>query len=84
MVSESVLLASSLSAVGVKVPDQVLLSLLVIDGSAPVALSRLMSAAMNSITFSEKPRFTVMVSPTKSFVSVIVKLSTVGAVVSTM
>ena len=83
MASESVLLASLL-AVGVKVPVQVMLSLLVIDGSVPVALSRLMSEAMNSITASEKPSVTVALSPILSAVSERVKLSTLGASVSTM
>ena len=82
MASESVLLASLL-AVGVKVPVQVMLSLLVIDGSVPVALSRFMSAALKEATASEKTSSTVAVSPALSAVSESVKEITEGARVST-
>ena len=81
MASESVLVASSVLVAGVKVPDQVMLSLLVIVESDP--LGTVMSAELeNEITASEKTSCTVAVSPTLSSVSDIVKLSTEGAVMS--
>ena len=81
MASESVLLVSSLSPVGVKVPDQVMLSLLVIVESDP--LGAVTSAELeNEITASEKTSCTVAVSPTLSSVSFIVKEFTEGAVMS--
>ena len=83
MASESVLLASSVFAVGVKVPVQVMLSELVIAASVP--LGSVMSAALaNPKTVSEKTRSTVAVSPIVSNESEIVKEFTVGAVVSTL
>ena len=88
MASESVLDQSSVLAVGVKVPDQVMLSLLVIAASVPdvVPLSRLgtvMSAALvKEITASEKTSVTVAFSPDLSNVSDKVK-EPVGARVST-
>ena len=82
MASESVLLASSLSSVGVKVPDQVMLSLLVIVESDP--LRTVMSAALEKpITASEKTSVTVALSPILSAVSFIVKEFTEGPLVST-
>ena len=82
MASESVLLVSSLSPVGVKVPDQVMLSLLVIVESDP--LGAVMSAALEKeITFSEKTSCTVALSPILICVSDIVKEFTEGALVST-
>ena len=74
MASESVLDQSSVLAVGVKVPDQVMLSLLVIAASAPdvVPLSRLgtvMSAALEKeaeVTGSGKTTVSVAVWPYKS------------------
>ena len=81
MASESVLLESSVLVAGVKVPDQVMLSLLVIVESDP--LGAVMSAALeNEITFSEKTSCTVAVSPILISVSFIVKESTEGAVMS--
>ena len=76
------LLATSVLLSGVKVPVQVMFSVLVIDGSNPLGF--VMSAAMNSITAYEKPRFTVALSPILSAVSERVKVSTLGASVSTM
>ena len=69
MVSESVLLASSTLLVGVNVPVQVMLSLLLIVESEPdaVPLSKLaivISAELEKpVTASEKIRVTVGVSP---------------------
>ena len=81
MASESVLLVSSELVAGVKVPDQVMLSLLVIGESDP--LGAVMSAALeNEITFSEKTSCTVAVSPILICVSDIVKESTDGVVMS--
>ena len=81
MASESVLLASSLSPVGVKVPDQVMLSVLVIVESDPLAT--VTSAELeNEITASEKTSCTVAVSPILICVSDIVKEFTEGAVMS--
>jgi len=76
-----VLVGSSALVAGVKVPDQVLLSLLVIVESDPLAT--VTSAVLeNEITASEKTSCTVAVSPTLICVSDIVKLSTEGAVMS--
>ena len=81
MASESVLLSSSVLAVGVKVPAQVMLSALVIVASVPLAT--VMSAALEKeATASEKTSVTVALSPALSAVSESVKLSTEGAVVS--
>ena len=81
MASDSVLLASSALVAGVKVPDQVMLSLLVIVESDP--LGTVMSAALEKpITASEKTSCTVAVSLILSSVSFIVKESTEGAVMS--
>ena len=81
MASESVLLVSSVLVAGVKVPDQVMLSLLVIVESDP--LGTVMSAALEKpVTASEKTSCTVAVSPILSCVSDIVKESTEGAVMS--
>ena len=92
MASESVLVASSVLAVGVKVPVQVLLSALVIDpkvivdqSNAPVSvpLATVMSAELEKeATASENTSVTVALSPALSAVSESVKLSTEGAVVS--
>jgi hypothetical protein len=79
--SESVLLSSSVLAVGVKVPAQVMLSVLVITASVPLAT--VMSAGLEKeATASEKTNVTVAVSPALSAVSERVKLSTEGVVVS--
>ena len=81
MASESVLLVSSLSPVGVKVPDQVMLSLLVIVESDP--LGTVMSAELEKpITASEKTSCTVAVSPILKSMSYIVKKLTEGALAS--
>ena len=81
MPRESVLVASSLLVAGVKVPDQVMLSLLVIVESEPLAA--VTSAELeNEITTSEKTSCTVAVSPILISVSFIVKESTEGAVMS--
>ena len=75
--------ASSVLVLGVKVPDQVLLSPLVIVASDP--LSAVMSSALEKEkTASEKTKSTSAVSPTKSNESSIVKELTVGTVVSTL
>ena len=75
------LVESSVLVVGVKVPDQVMLSVLVIVESDPLAT--VMSAELeNEITVSEKTSCTVAVSPTLSSVSFIVKEFTEGAVMS--
>jgi len=87
--SESLLLAPSALVAGVKVPDQVMLSLLVIVVRVPdvVPLSRLgtvMSASLEKpITASEKTSCTVAVSPILSCVSDIVKEFAEGALFST-
>ena len=82
MASESVLLASSALVAGVKVPDQVMLSLLVIVESDP--LGTVMSAELEKpITASEKTSVTVALSPILSCVSDIVKEFAEGARVST-
>ena len=75
------LVASSVLVAGVKVPDQVMLSLLVIVESDPLAT--VTSVALeNEITASEKTSCTVAVSLILSCVSDIVKESTEGAVMS--
>ena len=80
--AESVLLSSSVLAVGVKVPAQVMLSVLVITASVPLAT--VMSAELEKeATASEKTRVTVALSPTLSAVSERVKELTEGSVVST-
>ena len=77
------LVASSVSVVGVKVPVQVMLSLLVIVASAPLAT--VMSAELEKeSTASEKASVKVAVSPIFSAVSLRVKVFTVGAMVSTI
>ena len=82
MASEIVLLASSTVVAGVKVPDQVMLSLLVIVESDP--LGTVMSAALEKpITASEKTSVTVALSPILSAESDRVNELTVGALVST-
>jgi hypothetical protein len=80
--SESVLLSSSVLAVGVKVPAQVMLSVLVITASVPLAT--VMSEALEKeATASEKTSVTVALSPALIAVSERVKELTEGAVVST-
>ena len=75
------LLESSLLLVGVKVPVQVMLSLLVIVESEP--LGAVISAELEKlITASDKTSGTVAVSPALIAVSEIVKELTEGAVVS--
>ena len=75
------LVESSILEEGVNVPDQVMLSLLVIVESDP--LGEVMSAELeNEITASEKTSCTVAVSLILSSVSDIVKESTEGAVMS--
>ena len=75
------MLASSVLAVGVKVPAQVMLSALLIAASVP--LSAVMSAELEKeATASEKTSVTVALSPALSAMSERVKLSTEGAVVS--
>ena len=75
------MVATSVLVAGVKVPDQVMLSLLVIVESDP--LGAVMSAELEKpITASEKTNCTVAVSPTLSSVSFIVKEFTEGAVMS--
>ena len=75
------LVESSVLVAGVKVPAQVLLSVLVIVESDPLAT--VTSAELeNEITSSEKTSCTVAVSPILICVSDIVKESTEGAVMS--
>ena len=75
------LVESSILEEGVNVPDQVMLSLLLIVESDP--LGEVMSAELeNEITASEKTSCTVAVSLVLSSVSDIVKESTEGAVMS--
>ena len=75
------LVESSILEEGVNVPDQVMLSLLVIVESDP--LGEVMSAELeNEITASEKTSCTVAVSLILRSVSDIVKESTEGAVMS--
>ena len=75
------LVESSVLEEGVNVPDQVMLSLLVIVESDP--LGEVMSAELeNEITASEKTNCTVAVSLILSSVSDIVKELTEGAVMS--
>jgi hypothetical protein len=68
---------SSVLAVGVKVPVQVMLSVLVIVGSVPLGF--VMVAALKEITASEKISVTVALSPALSAVSERVKVVTEGA-----
>ena len=76
------MLASSVLAVGVKVPVHVLLSALVIVVSVPLAT--VMSAVLEKeVTASEKTSVTVALSPALSAVSERVKEFTEGARVST-
>ena len=76
------LFASSVFAVGVKVPVQVVSSLLLIAERVPLAT--VMSAALEKeATFSEKTNVSVGVSPAFSTVSERVKEVTEGAKVST-
>ena len=76
------LLSSSVLTVGVKVPAQVMLSVLVITASVPLAT--VMSAELEKeATASEKTSVTVALSPVMSAVSERVKELTEGAVVST-
>ena len=82
MASDSVLLASSVLVVGVNVPVQVMLSVLVIVARVP--LSTVMSAELEKdATVSEKTKVTVALSPALSAVSESVKEFTEGAKVST-
>ena len=75
------LVESSILEEGVNVPDQVMLSLLVIVESDP--LGEVMSAELEKeMTASEKTRVTVALSPIFNAVSDIVKESTEGAVMS--
>ena len=75
------MLSSSVFAVGVKVPAQVMLSALLIAASVPLAT--VMSAALEKeATASEKTSVTVALSPALSAVSERVKELTEGAVVS--
>ena len=79
--SESVLLASSVLEVGVKVPLQVMLSELLIVARVPLAT--VMSAELeNEATASEKTNVTVALSPDLSAVSESVKEFTEGSKVS--
>jgi hypothetical protein len=86
--SESVVLAFSVFAVGVKIPVQVLLSLLIIAARVPdvVPLSRLGTVMSSSLekptTTSEKTSVTVALSPALSSLLERVK-EPVGARVST-
>ena len=76
------MLESSAFDEGVNVPDQVMLSLLVIVESAP--LGTVMSAELEKeMTASEKISVTVALSPIFKAVSDIVKEFTEGASVST-
>ena len=78
---ESVLVESSVLVVGVNVPDQVMLSLLVIVEIDP--LGTVTSAELEKpITASEKTSCTVALSPIFKAVSDIVKEFTEGAVMS--
>ncbi len=75
------LVESSILEEGVNVPDQVMLSLLLIVESVP--LGAVISAELlNEITASDKTNCTVAVSPTLIAVSDIVKELTEGAVMS--
>ena len=75
------LVESSVLDEGVNVPDQVMLSLLLIVESVP--LGAVISAELvNEITASDKTSCTVAVSPTLIAVSDIVKELTEGAVMS--
>ena len=76
------MLESSVLTVGVKVPVQVMLSLLVIVVSVPFG-SDMSTLLEKDATASEKTNVTVEVSPALSAVSERVKEFTVGARVST-
>ena len=67
---------------GVKVPLQVILSMLLIAASVPLAT--VMSALEKPATASEKVNVTVGVSPSRRATSESVKAETEGAVLSTM
>ena len=75
------LLASSVSAVGVKVPVQVMLSELLMLSSEPLA-TVMSSPLAKEVTASENTSVTVALSPALSAVSERVKELTEGAVVS--
>ena len=75
------LLASSVLAVGVKVPAQVMLSALLIAASVPLA-TEISAELEKEATASENTSVTVALSPALSAMSERVKLSTEGAVVS--
>ena len=77
------LFASSVLAVGVKVPVQVLSSLLVIVVSVPLA-TVMSSALEKDATFSEKTNVTVGVSPALSAESERVNDVTEGSLSSTL
>ena len=82
MASESLLLESSALDEGVNVPENVMLSLLVIVESDP--LGTVISAELEKeMTPSEKTSDTVALSPIFKAVSDIVKEFTEGAMVST-
>ena len=83
MDSESLLLSTSVLADGVKVPVQVMLSLLVIAASVPLA-TVMSSSLEKETTTSEKTSVTVALSPVLSNVSERMKELTEGAVVSTV
>ena len=77
------MVGSSLAAVGVKVPVQVMLSLDVISESTP--FGAVISAVLSKpLTASEKTRVTVAVSPIMRAESERVKELTAGARVSTV
>ena len=79
------LVASSVLVDGVKIPVQVLLSVLVINASAPFAFVTEMSSLLEKeSTGSEKTSVTVAVSPLLSAVSSRVKELTEGSLSSTI
>ena len=81
MASERALVVSSVLVVGVKVPVQVMLSLLLIVESVPLGV--VISVELEKpITASENTSEIVAVSPIKSSESDIVNVLTEGAVVS--
>ena len=83
MASKSLLLESSALDEGVNVPDQVMLSLLVIVESDPLGI--VMSAELEKeMTASEKTSVTVALSPIFKAVSDIVKELTEGSLSSTI
>ena len=81
MAKVSTLVASSTSAVGVYVPVHVMLSPEVIAANVPFGAVT-SASELKPVTASENTIVTVDVSPDLSAVSVIVNVSTVGAVVS--